>query len=45
MKKIITLLTAIGLMLAVASPANAWWRGGYGGYYGGWGYEIGRAHV
>lgn len=38
MKKLIVLLTTIGIMVASAAPANAWYRGGYGGYYGGWGY-------
>ena len=43
MKKIITLLTVIGISLAVISPANAWYRGGWGGYYGGYGYGWGGA--
>lgn len=38
MKKILTLLTAVALSLAIVSPANAWYRGGWGGGYGGWGY-------
>lgn len=38
MKKVLTLLTVIGITFATIAPANAWYRGGYGGYYGGWGY-------
>ena len=38
MKKILAMFTVVALTLAVASPANAWYRGGWGGgYYGGWG--------
>jgi hypothetical protein len=36
MKKIVALLTVLGISLATISPASAWYRGGYG-YYGGWG--------
>jgi hypothetical protein len=41
--KVIALITAIGISFAVATPANAQFWGGYGGYYpgfgyGGWGY-------
>lgn len=32
-KKILALVTALGIITAAVSPANAW----YGGYYGGWG--------
>lgn len=34
MKKIVALLTVLGISLAAISPASAWYRGGY---YGGWG--------
>ena len=41
-KKILALLTVIGLTVATVSPASAWYRGGWGGGYyggyGGWGY-------
>ena len=41
--KVIALIAAIGISFAVATPANAQFWGGYGGYYpgfgyGGWGY-------
>ena len=40
--RIIAIVAAIGLSVAVASPANAWWRGGWGGYGPvGWGYGGG----
>lgn len=40
MKKVIAFGTLIALSLAIASPAQAWYRGwGYGGGWGpGWGY-------
>ena len=34
-KQIIAVVAAIGLSFAVATPADAWYRGGWGG---GWGY-------
>ena len=39
-KQIIAVVAAIGLSFAVATPADAWYRGGWGGgwgYGGGWG--------
>ena len=41
--KVIAIIAAIGISFAVATPANAQFWGGYGGYYpgfgyGGWGY-------
>ena len=38
-KKVIALLTILGISTATIAPANAW----YGGYYGGWGYGGGAA--
>lgn len=44
MKKILALTTALGIVLAAATPASAWSNyvysryGGWGGYGGGWGY-------
>ena len=35
--KIIALVAAIGITFAAIAPANAWYRGGWGGYGGGWG--------
>lgn len=45
MKKVIALITATVLAIAIASPAQAWYRGGWGGGwgYGGWGYGGGGA--
>lgn len=38
MKKLMAILTAIGIMIVSVAPANAWYRGGY---YGGYGYGGG----
>jgi hypothetical protein len=38
-KKVIALLTILGISTATIAPADAW----YGGYYGGWGYGGGAA--
>lgn len=45
--KIIALVAAIGLSLAVATPAKAQFWGGYGGwgYGGGWGYTAAIAGI
>ena len=45
MKKVVTLFTVVFITLATIAPANAWYRGGWGGGYygGGWGYNPGAA--
>jgi hypothetical protein len=49
-KQVIAIVAAIGISFAAASPAKAWYPGGWGGYggygyggygYGGWGYGGG----
>jgi hypothetical protein len=38
MKKVLVLVTALGIMLGATNAANAQFWGGYGWGYGGWGY-------